>query len=408
LLIYNRKKEFVGIDDEDLKRFGFNNINELLDKSNDFADLFVKKTGYIHNFKSFSWIDFILHSNSDNNKAIINANGHNYECSLQISSFHFSSNESGYLVILKDLCSLEDSSENKNTKSTKDENPTSIDSKLEETPALEISLEDLQTDSKQQEKLQTTDLIKSNKQIKEPLKSDEYKYNPQIAADALGLPVDLVEEFIGDFVEQANKFHDKLYKAPNAEDLSNVKTLSHKLKGVAANLRIEDAYKVLTSVNHSQDKEEILTNLDLFYKIISKYKQKKISQTDNSNSSIDEDDIYKDLLVNPQEKESDLQISDASIYKHHCANKLGITADAANEFIKEFKKQFSLHQEEFENAIENQNIQKINKAATLLKGMSDNLHLNEISEVLKEIQKEDDTNIISKKLAKLKTYIDKL
>ena len=31
--------------------------------------------------------------------------------------------------------------------------------------------------------------------------SKDYVYNPQVASDELGLPVDLIEEFIGDFIQ---------------------------------------------------------------------------------------------------------------------------------------------------------------------------------------------------------------
>jgi len=51
MLIYNYQKEFLGIDEKDLKTLGFNSLSELRAEVTDFADLFVKTPGYVHNFQ---------------------------------------------------------------------------------------------------------------------------------------------------------------------------------------------------------------------------------------------------------------------------------------------------------------------------------------------------------------------
>jgi len=108
--------------------------------------------------------------------------------------------------------------------------------------------------------------------------SDDYLYDPQIAADELGLPVDLIEEFIGDFIKQAHEFKDQLFSAIENEDFDNIKVLSHKLKGVAANLRIEDAFEVLKNVNESSDVKECEANLKKFYMTIGKLEGKDVEE----------------------------------------------------------------------------------------------------------------------------------
>ncbi len=107
---------------------------------------------------------------------------------------------------------------------------------------------------------------------------DNYVYNPQIAADELGLPVDLIEEFIGDFINQAHEFKDQLFDAIAKEDFDNIKVLSHKLKGVAANLRIEDSFEVLRNINESNDPNECEANLKKFYLTIAKLEGKDIEE----------------------------------------------------------------------------------------------------------------------------------
>ena len=108
--------------------------------------------------------------------------------------------------------------------------------------------------------------------------SDDYIYDPQIAADELGLPVDLIEEFIGDFIKQAYEFKEQLFSAIKNEDFDTIKVLSHKLKGVAANLRIEDSFEVLRNVNESSDAKECQANLKKFYLTIAKLEGKDIEE----------------------------------------------------------------------------------------------------------------------------------
>ncbi len=108
--------------------------------------------------------------------------------------------------------------------------------------------------------------------------TDDYVYDPQIAADELGLPVDLIEEFIGDFIKQAHEFKEQLFTATANQDFDNIKGLSHKLKGVAANLRIEDSFEVLRNVNETSDVKECEANLKKFYITIAKLEGKDIEE----------------------------------------------------------------------------------------------------------------------------------
>ncbi len=108
--------------------------------------------------------------------------------------------------------------------------------------------------------------------------SDDYIYDPNIAADELGLPVDLIEEFIGDFIKQAHEFKEQFFRAIKKEDFDTIKVLSHKLKGVAANLRIEDSFEVLRNINESSDIKECEANLKRFYLTLAKLEGKSIEE----------------------------------------------------------------------------------------------------------------------------------
>ncbi len=662
MLLYNQRKEFVGIDTDDLNSLGFAKLNELLSEANDFADLFVKKPGYIHNFKNFSWIDFILHSETGESKAIVHVLGRNYACTLHVTPFNFVSDDSGFAIIVKGLHLLRGAEDAQATKSLEDTGgiqatpvapipevtpditpniipetaPEPIASFEEETPSFDINLEDMLLDEPlghedmEQEPILPTfdedlelnepDLLdipesqdidlglespiednfnlsgenefgapvdlnmpldieddlsldettaeetfeileeeikpeeapmlgdyvsdpSHNEHLSELITSGTYQYNPQVAADELGLPVDLIEEFIGDFIDQAHEFHDDLFASVNSDDFDNVQILSHKLKGVAANLRVEDAFDTLSVVNTSKDTEEVLPNLNQFYKIIAKLEGKEIEeiplaapevlapiveeivpeeepelsiglkQPDDGPMLIDEDvqpmsdedlygdllgadevpeaetadfgelqetleedDLYTDLLATTEEiasfTEPESAIEEDDVYDNllqessqdenteeafeletpqeefsletpveeeiitpeeeiipalpeeepaakievpainfdsvRAANELGIPVDIVNEFVQDFKEQVSSHMGDFDAAILAEDTQGVKKTATLLKGMSDNLRLTEISELLKDLQSNNDINNTQDKLAILQAYANQL
>jgi len=122
--------------------------------------------------------------------------------------------------------------------------------------------------------------------------NEDYVYDPQIAADELGLPVDLIEEFIGDFIKQAHEFKEQLFSAIESNDFDNIKILSHKLKGVAANLRIEDSFEVLRNVNETSDIKECEANLKRFYITIAKLEGKDIEEAKRELEKPVEEELY--------------------------------------------------------------------------------------------------------------------
>ncbi len=387
MLIYNYQKEFLGIDEADLKALGFKNLLELRSESADFADLFVKTPGFVHNFKHVHWIDFIdCAESAEDSKVVINAKAKNYRCNIKISTIYLIDNPSqkAYAVNLTNLRELStqeneqiaqdvmlkptpkvtttktaifenqnlddlpeesaqsqiipensvtpDPYEEDNDTSTRIDTydiPTTVlehvsqeepsDDKLyiEEESADDLKIEEFEEDFTDAESFIEKDNFKLDLDMddlgleekdqevaKEPLKTGDtdfdnsYVYDPKVASDELGLPVDLIKEFIEDFIAQADEFKDGLYTALNSQDIDNVKVLSHKLKGVAANLRVEDAFEVLTTVNVSDNFNEIKKNLDHFYIIIAKLAGKTVQEAPASMPTatlIEEDDDDLDI-----------------------------------------------------------------------------------------------------------------
>lgn len=345
MLIYNSKKEFIGIDEKDLKTFGYQTFSSLKAEVSDFADLFVKTPGFIHNFQHVHWIDFITCADSSETpKVIINVNNKNFQSTVHIETLYLSDNPSSkaYIVYLNNIRELgaqeseaisgdvtahpipqvstpleqeesllvtpdsidkfdipEEPEEIKTSKVVKLEEdsydtPLDIDldtEDVQEEVYEEVSPEKVENDFKEDldEMLDVGDLSFEEEEIQEPVQATHtttqlvhenfdngYIYDPQVASDELGLPLDLIEEFIQDFIAQAKEFKEGLYTALENGEHDQVKILSHKLKGVAANLRIEDAFETLSTVNTAEDNYIIRENLDIFYKIIAKLSGEEI------------------------------------------------------------------------------------------------------------------------------------
>lgn len=310
MLIYNSKKEFMGIDEADLELLGFSDLSELQAQADDFADMFVKTPGYIHNFQHVNWIDFVACADADSNsKVIINTNNKNFRCNIDVKTAFLSDDPSSkaFLVYLNNISEVSVDGSNKFEDIVKEniikvaepkKSDTQIDSKINEDnhndsnanketaveDVVKIDLDDEPTESEEKEELSVEE--KTIKNEEEPATQmgvfdNGYYYDPKIASAELGLPIDLIEEFIEDFIAQAKEFKSGLYSSLDNGDSDNVKSLSHKLKGVAANLRIEDAFETLAIINTSDNHSEISTNLDTFYKIISKLSGEKIAITKN-------------------------------------------------------------------------------------------------------------------------------
>ncbi len=363
MLIYNFQKEFIGIDEEDLEVFGFANLSELKAESSDFADMFVRTPGYIHNFKHVHWIDFVTCADpSEQSKVIIEVNSKTYKANIEIDTLYLSDNPTSkaYIINLNNLRGLtlkengefsediarkkpprikpsvghafnispedeealekeeipeipgfkpfEDIATEKEVEVVEkietveetlepihqapleisfDDEPT-IDEPVApvavapETPKIDL---DLSVDSLDLDDLGFEDEIVEPKVATAPVEEEDdgfdysYNYDPQVASDELGLPIDLIEEFIQDFIAQAKEFKDELYSSLDEGDLDNVKILSHKLKGVAANLRIEDAFNTLSIINTSSDISEVGSYMNIFYKIIAKLSGEEIQTT---------------------------------------------------------------------------------------------------------------------------------
>lgn len=341
MLIYDHKKEFLGIDESDLKTLGLSSLADLRAEVTDFADLFVKSPGYIHNFKHVHWIDYITCNESGvDSKAIINVKGKSYSTTIEIRTIYLvdSPAQKAYIIELPNIKALSQAQNEKIaiTAAQKQDEPITppkaapkndvtherlnpnIIKDIYEDDTHEFGFEvdkplEIETEEEKREVAKRPVAEKEKLVIKEPVEKPivekkeehevedsfaDYIYDPHVASEDLGLPIDLVEEFVQDFIAQANSFKNDLYESAKAGNSDNLKIQSHKLKGVAANLRIEDALDSLAIINSSSNDDEIMANLDRLYRIINKL--------DNRENTVVKAEI---TVEKPKEVEEDFVLS---------------------------------------------------------------------------------------------------
>ncbi|MBV5320073.1 MAG: hypothetical protein JZU62_00140 [Sulfuricurvum sp.] len=530
MLFYNHKQEFIGIDEEGLKLLNYATLEDLLSVCNDVADLFAKEPGYIHNFKSFGWIDFLLHADSDARSAIVHGNGRTFSCTLQINSLFLSAepSQNGYIIDMLHIQSISGDELKPHpilpkakldikpqsfetpapietspsilpnydhiTPMTLSEpgildipsynEPDSTDDNLDDLYAklsLPLSDEELEKSSLTPEPsasiepqpepkiepkidlpmLGDVKYSHAEKEFINTLKVDKsYRFDPNVAAKELGLPVDLIQEFIGDFIQQAYEFKAELFEAVLKGDINNLKILSHKLKGVAANLRIEDAFETLSIINTSADPIEIEANLKYFYSIIEKLEGKEPSfdigfkesvyedtppstshslpstsdddiysftLKDNEPLNVDEDDLYSAINLDEelhieQSKKSSVEENFVSIAesvspepirplhydKAFIAGQLGIEHNFFDELIDEYKHDALRAGKEITASIGAFDTHAWKRIASHLKGISDNLRLSEISDELAILSLTNDAQEANKASKRLNGFLEQL
>ncbi len=504
MLIYNFQKEFLGIDEDDLKALGFANLQELRAESADFADMFVKTPGHVHNFTHVHWIDFVTCSDyHEDSKVIIHANNKNYKCSLNIKTAYLVDNPSqkAFLVNLSNLVELTPRENEQISKDIYDKPipvSTTASNPIFNTPEFETifdsddmyTTQELEPESESEpepepvvvdqfDKYEVAEkktvqesapkVIQDNFIEENPQENyldlqtsttheEDYVYDPMVASKALGLPVDLIEEFLQDFIIQSKEFQSELYDSLARDDLSNVKILSHKLKGVAANLRVEDALDALTIINSSDDIHEIKANMVNFYTIISHLagdapREEKTTEPIQENSQeettvspvkevketqiVEEDEfvisfkddeetaieepiisnISEEKEIEPLEFKEQMQEFEEKIEEEKlsiefdrnlAAGEIGLDVDSYNELLKDYIQESLMSVDSINKAIEEEDFHMWKKHALKLKGMSDNMRIDIFMKELEKLSNTQDATIAQKAIHDIATKVKQI
>ena len=398
MLIYNHEKELIGIDANDLNTLGFKNLAQLKAETSDFADLFVKKAGFIHNFEHVHWIDFV-HTASDVDsisEVIIKTKEKQYQATLQIESIYLNDEPSlsAFIVYLQDL---------------KDINAEIISTEIEY--LVEDKPDDIEEDlDKLEEKeyfaLPKNEIIKDNP-IEEKVEVENhenlYIFNPIIASQELGLSVDVVEGFINDFIKQAKEAKSLLYKSLKDEDIDSVKFLINKLKGISANLRVDDIFNILTHIININDKDELEKSLDNLYEKIDNLSTRKDEQiSDKVEIEKLSDDIFSQKIeIKSDEEEIFFETIEIMYDKNSVANELGISHKNFEELFHDFIIESKVLSDAINDAILEDNHDFWIIEAIKFKGISKNMRLYNCAKELDKIIQTKDKDLAQESINKI-------
>ncbi|MBD3807809.1 MAG: Hpt domain-containing protein, partial [Epsilonproteobacteria bacterium] len=77
------------------------------------------------------------------------------------------------------------------------------------------------------------------------------------SAKELSLPIDIVKEFIKDFIEQCHADTDKIIHKYEECDIEKIKKLAHTLKGISSNLYIMPLADTLLELQNNDDLTQV-------------------------------------------------------------------------------------------------------------------------------------------------------
>ena len=89
------------------------------------------------------------------------------------------------------------------------------------------------------------------------VKSIHFDFQLEEAANDLSLPVELIEEFVVDFIEQAHEETKKMLEAYEEGDLDTIQKIGHLLKGTSSNLRINPLSDTLYEIQFCEDSSKL-------------------------------------------------------------------------------------------------------------------------------------------------------
>lgn len=425
MILYDHQKRFAGVSSELLEMLHFKNMDELLRKTNDIANFFVSKPGYIFNFKNFSWIDYCLHSGIKEPKVIIQGQKEKQLIAdIQITPFFILGQEGGfsegYLIKLINHKTRIASESEKSIEPLNYEPSftSSITFNISE-PLNEVKIEsspEVPVNSQKVEVAQPTSMFELNKTINientqivaKPIVSEaafsskspqeavvSTKFDPAIAANELGLPQEMVIEFVQDFIKEANDYKSWLELARKKQDFNQLKTISHKIKGAATNLRIKNIAKTMDVIHDSNDLDAIEKAITTFYEQVNAL-QEQLPTNEPTKIS---DPLFK---VQPQHTQEDIypfelpeQKTDFDLSK--TASKLGLPITLVKEFVDDFVAQTEELKEQIKSAASSGDILTLKSLFGKLKGVSIHLKMQKISSVIQDIQNSAEIEEISNK-----------
>ncbi len=358
VILYDNNKQLIAISDKTLELLGFDSLEEFRSKVNDVAQLFLKRPGYVHDFKSFHWIDYCLTNSTVTHRAIIaTKNGSELEVFINISPLNGLFTKTFYLVTLE---------------------PNTFEECF--APAF-VSKSDTPPQQTQPQKERSSEVTIEKKSFP--------KLNLQQISEELNLSEDIVLDFIKEFVNHAAEKVPQVNEALKKQDIKSLKNIIHTLRGVSANLRLKPAVEILAKSHGTEEIQKLTQILQEFYSYI-------LFLADETGVQIKENII----LYNPHQQPTSSKTEPVS----HPKNEKTIEPHKVEEASKELGLSFEEYQNYLKELI---NEIKINLAYNnytelhKLASFARNLYLQECAKYLDEVSVNQNPELVKQCLRDL-------
>ncbi|WP_024953933.1 hypothetical protein [Sulfurospirillum arcachonense] len=356
MILYSKNGDFIGIGKDELSFLGYEDLDEFSSIHNDVADLFINKPGYIFKFKNFSWIDYALHSGAPRKSVLVKLKtGNEVETAIKIKELFLYNKTDG-----EDLyyCIEFDNGTNQMASSFVQSTPI-LDTNTEQDTTNEIETKEIPINEDFEEDLKepSTEFNATNEPTPK-LKIDNNLVEQEDYSSENKLPI---EE---DYLSQTEDIQTKIkIDGDFSEDYSNENKLP-----------IEEDYlsqteDIQTKIKIDGDFSEDVSNLTI---------EPDIDESNDINIAIKSDFEKKEL-------EEDLEFDLAT-----CVETLGLDIGLVGELLTDYMDQIEKTIPEINLNIEQDNMASLHDNIYSLKGVSDNLHMKQISSKLVNILKATD------------------
>lgn len=370
VILYDNDNNLVGVSKDTLSFLGYEDMDEFKTYTNDVADLFIAKSGYVHKFNNFSWIDYVLHSGAANKNAIVRLkNGKEVEIEIIIKEILLSNpskdNEFFYNVELRNFLSMHGSVDIKSEDNAQPfavlENEKEIISKADELK----SREEKEIKEKKDE-LEEDLSIKDNSLQKISLKLSSKEKTPE--------KIDKNDENIEIFgLKNEDTFEPQSSFAKNEE--KDGFAIDEVDKEEKEGFEISKKDEFVLFGNEKIDNEKI--NEDVGFDI-------KIDKEDIKQ----EDDTFLKAHALPKK---DIQEPKSELNIQKSADFLGVSEDIVKDYTKEYLGYANKLDSKFFDYIKNKDEKNMRQIAIQLRSLADILCIENLSVLLRHLcEKYDD------------------
>ncbi len=296
-------KKLLAINEQTLESLGYSSLEEFKQEIYDIAQLFVKKPGYIHEFKSFHWIDYVLTNSTVTHRALLRSkDGREFETFIKVNQLGGVSSDTNYFLVTFELNMFNECAIDHHHQPTP-QNPTPVTIPAKEYPAPNIT---------------------------------------QIAEE-LNLSEDIIVDFIKEYIQQALDKFDEIQSFIQTKNSRALYNTVHTLKGVAANLRLKPAFEILSKAKKDSSLEELIQIVQEFYGYIqslAKHLEVPITKKLAIEASSPQTPAPQPTKPPAQEKKSQTKKSPPI---KAAATELGLSLEEYQEYLKELINEIKLN-----------------------------------------------------------------